>query len=462
MDWSAELEASHTDLSEADWQFREFARHDPECLSRFAFKEIDQPQIRIFGRLQPWPTFMQQKKVRELADAGVAVSQLIKSIPERIFQNDPQKINDYYGLANPELTALYISPPNGISGALSRGDFVCTRSGFKCLECNMSGNLGGMEADITAGALLGVPVVDRFIRRLQPAVSVADTAGALLTHVIREAQAAGDCANECNVIIGLPLKIDPAGTSAILALFDQKYAAALREVSSSAEGSIALSDYSDISLRQSALYSGKKRIHAIVEYHENAGRPATSLAAFKAGKLQLYNGPLIHILSDKRNLALLSELGESELFDVSEKARIRRFIPWTRRIRAEPTTYENESVLPRDFLVAERGRMVIKKALSLGGKAVKIGRFTPKDEWIQAVNEAIDAGDWIAQEHVESLPYLFQEGDYGCVPHDVIWGPFVFGETYGGTITRMVPKCIEGVVNLAQGATMGTLVELDI
>ena len=70
-------------------------------------------------------------------------------------------------------------------------------------------------------------------------------------------------------------------------------------------------------------------------------------------------------------------------------------------------------------------------------------------------------GDWVVQEYIQSRPYLFQAGRYGCSPHDVVWGPFVFGSTYAGTILRVQPKSIDGIVNLSRGATEGILLELE-
>jgi hypothetical protein len=104
---------------------------------------------------------------------------------------------------------------------------------------------------------------------------------------------------------------------------------------------------------------------------------------------------------------------------------------------------------------------VIKKARSVGGVHVVIGRLSSTEEWDAAISAALAGGDWIAQEHVESRSFLFQSGEHGCCPHDVIWGPFVFGARYAGTILKMQPKPLGGVVNLWRGATEGIVFEVD-
>ncbi len=42
----------------------------------------------------------------------------------------------------------------------------------------------------------------------------------------------------------------------------------------------------------------------------------------------------------------------------------------------------------------------------------------------------------------------------------MIWGPFLFGETYGGVFLRMQPKADRTVVNLTQTATEGCAFEV--
>ncbi len=185
------------------------------------------------------------------------------------------------------------------------------------------------------------------------------------------------------------------------------------------------------------------------------------MSSLKSGKLHTYNGPTTFLLGDKRNLAILSQLGSSDLFDAQEQSIIERHIPWTRRVITEETDFDGQTVTLPEFLLAEREKMVIKKSLSAGGSDVFIGRFTPPEEWKERVEAATASGDWVAQEEVRSLPFLYQNGDYGCSPHDVVWGPFVFGSTYGGTIVRAQPREWKGIVNLSRGATEGAIFELE-
>ncbi|MCP4654694.1 MAG: hypothetical protein GY856_04650 [bacterium] len=414
----------------------------------------------MLGNIQPWPTFVGQRKIRELAEAAVGISELIKSIPERIFENDPQRLAEYFNIDDPDVVAKLISPPQGLAGPVSRGDFIYSASGFKCLECNMAGNIGGWDTAIIADALLRAPVIQRFLSRLDSQVSTTDTVRVLLRSIIEEVRTVEPDADEINLAIGFLGDIEAWIDPKVRGFFGRMYGAALREVDAALNGWLVFSDYSDLTLHQSELHADGKRLHAVIECHAKPTREI-SFQAYKAGKVRLYNGPMTGILCDKRNLALLSELSESEHFDAQEKATIRDHLPWTRRVAAGESTYEGRTVLLRDLLIAERGRMVLKRGLSRAGQDVAIGRLTSEEQWVEAVDQAMGDGTWVVQERVESLPYLYQKDDYGCAPHDVIWGPFVFGKNYGGTIARMIPRDEEGAGDMDRGFTKGILVELD-
>jgi len=121
---------------------------------------------------------------------------------------------------------------------------------------------------------------------------------------------------------------------------------------------------------------------------------------------------------------------------------------------------EGRSFPLEELLVSQRERMVLKEGDSAGGKGVVLGKFTPEPEWRQAIATAMKSGRWVVQEHLESRPYLYQSGDYGCSVHDVVWGPFVFGGEYAGVILRMQPRSAGGAVNLSLAATEGVVFEV--
>jgi hypothetical protein len=93
---------------------------------------------------------------------------------------------------------------------------------------------------------------------------------------------------------------------------------------------------------------------------------------------------------------------------------------------------------------------------------VIVGLRTAPEDWRVQVTQAFAEGRWLVQEYLESRPYLFQQGDRGVAIHDLVWGMFCFGATYGGGFVRMVPRDRNrtGVINSARGADEGIIFEV--
>jgi hypothetical protein len=68
--------------------------------------------------------------------------------------------------------------------------------------------------------------------------------------------------------------------------------------------------------------------------------------------------------------------------------------------------------------------------------------------------------NWIIQEFVESIPFVYQSGDSGTSDHNVIWGLFVFGNSYAGGFLRLGKKNTNHIINTAQGATESYMLQV--
>ncbi|HEY6324509.1 MAG TPA: hypothetical protein VJA16_23430 [Thermoanaerobaculia bacterium] len=455
-DDEAELWRAHQELSEVDLRFRQLARRDEELKRRATFPAVNAQTPYFQFRRQLWPTFAGRRWVRDFAAASVGVNDLVRSVPARIFGNDPAALARFYGI-DEDQARLALTTPDGLAGAVGRADFVASRNGFWCVELNLTACLGGWETGLVAPMLLEVPALARFIAAEGLAVGYSNTVRLLLAHVVRHALAAGLAETAVNVAVLCPRAVAGSPYAPLLA---REYAATLAGSEPAVTGTIGMCVLSDLAERGGRLWWGERRLHAVIQWILGPSDSAV-VRCFKAGNLHLYNAPLGPLLSDKRTLALLSERAESSVFTAAERRIIREHIPWTRLLAAGETTFAGERVALADFVLARRHDLVLKKGQSAGGEAVIIGRFTAAADWRSAVAATLAAGDWIVQEYVESLPFLFQDGAAGCSPHDVVWGPFVFGDTYAGTILRLQPKTLGGIVNLSREATEGIILEVD-
>src|SRR5687767_13371676 len=103
MSGAAQWRFTHGNLSAQDLKFREMAQNSPEFLDRTQFRVLDENHRLLHYRLQSWPTFVGREKLAELKRVGIDVSRMLRSIPERIFHNDPEKLADFYGLGSPSI-----------------------------------------------------------------------------------------------------------------------------------------------------------------------------------------------------------------------------------------------------------------------------------------------------------------------------------------------------------------------
>jgi hypothetical protein len=450
-DWERTRE-THAGLSEVDVRFRELARRDPELLRGDSGDGGAPPEAaQLRSPRQPWPLFISADRARELADAAVAVSRLVRSLPERIFGNDAARMAAFYG-HDEAFLRLALQPPNAIADGLSRGDFIDSPQGFRCLEQNIGGNLGGLDNCLVARLALATPAIRRFVAALGGPdggmrVRHRDTFHLLARYVIYQALSGGISNGEVNV--ALVLSVPVLARAALGAFFVREYETLLAEIGPPLRGQLFICGNEGMTVERGALHRFGVRLHAVIEW-DTARLDPMIVRCFKTGTLHLYNGPTSGVLSDKRNIALLSEGLESDAFSAEEKAAIERHVPWTRRLVPGP--------LER-LAAAKREGLVLKKAWSHGGAGVVLGRESAPAAWEHAVGRALSEGDWILQEHVESRPYLFQHGD-GCRIHRVAWGPYVFGSEYAGMFVRAQAEAEGGVINATHGATSAPLFEV--
>ncbi len=447
----AGAEPAHARLSRASAAFLRFATRNPEVQERSRFAAVAEQAAVSPYPLQPWPALVDQARVAEMERVSTGLVRLVKSLPRRVFDNDPERLRDFYGLPSLHLARSVIEEPNGIGEAIGRGDFLESASGLQCLELNLVSDLGGWQSPLWAEGYLREPLISRFLREEGLRASCRDTVSLLLRHVVLAARDLAD--GEVNTAFVLPEESAPLGG------LDSWLAAHYAEVT---EGRLLLLPYSALRERDGQLWAGDRRIHAAVEIHHE-GTAAQAFRCFKAGTLKLFNAPVRAILTDKRNLALLSELADrGEILTPSERELVTRHLPWTRRLAAAETSWRGRGVWLPEAVLASREELVIKRAGEGQGSAVHLGAFTPETEWRQRVEQALAEGDWVVQQRVEPLPFLHQHGERGAAPHDVVWGLFVFGERYGGGFLSLRPRAEDGgVVNLTRGASASVILEVE-
>ena len=410
---------------------------------------------------QPWPLFIDAGAVEALAPITLGLDRLVKSVPERFFANDPARLSAFYGFVERGLMELILAQPNGIAGAISRGDYVDSAEGLQCLELNAGSCVGGWQLQALEGLFLDCPPIASFLAKHGLRARHHNTIRLMFRHIIREALQSGVWDGGP---LNLGLVIHPHKPIQVAihssALYNREYRAALAEEKAGLQGEVFLCGYADLAEGPHGLSYRGARVHAVLDQHNGQPDPR-GFRHFKRGSINLYSGPITLLLSDKRNLALLSENAESQDFTAAERDLLARHLPWTRQVLERETLHRGRRVHLPQLLAESRERFVLKKASSLAGRNVHIGKFLSAAQWQDAVRHALAAGDWIVQEYCESRPYYFLDSNDQIVRHTVIWGLFAFGELFGGVFLRLQPDTRGGIVNTAGGAEVGLLLEVE-
>ncbi|HVS00867.1 MAG TPA: hypothetical protein VMW27_29880 [Thermoanaerobaculia bacterium] len=457
-----QIRATHRDLSPTAERFLDHVLREPEAGRRMDYREAaDRSEwVRLSTyRLQPWPVFLGLEKRRQIEHATLEMLRLVRGIPERIFDRDARRIWEFYGWGSELHVAFLLEPPDGFAGSLARCDFIDDGAGLRCMEVNMTAFLGGWQLRFWDRACLEAPSIVSFLRQEGIDPVHRDPWHAAFSHVVRDVQEKG-LAGDGVLNVALVTAAEVAEMADSLVELNELYTAVLESTGLSLSGRLFVCSYAgDLAPKRGALFHGDAQIHAVVEY-TNDLTPQEVYRCFKAETLGLYNGPLTALLGDKRNLALLSQFADSDRFDREEREFINSHIPWSREVVDGKTRFAGETVSLLDFALAHRERLVLKAAQGVGGKGVHIGSATPQDEWERRLRAAAGSKGWLLQELVRSRPYLGQDAA-GPAPHDVVWGTFGFGSSYGGAFLRMLPSGgVPGVINAARGATEGFVFEV--
>ncbi|HYW13564.1 MAG TPA: hypothetical protein VE871_16505 [Longimicrobium sp.] len=451
--------AAHRQLSPAAERFLEHLLDHPDQAAQLEGIKEGLPPWVIPYEIN-WPTLVDARRVAEMERATEGVCKLIKAIPAVVFGGDLGAMATFYGY-DPIVLAAVFSVRNYMNTTVARCDFIDTPGGLMCCEVNMASNPGGWEHGFWRERYLQHPVIMDFCAREGITPGGRDLLVTFCEHMIDDALDGGvaEAGGELNLMMAL----DRPPTDGARRHVAEVYAELLRRTGRGVTGELWMSDTpaEELTFRGADVYMGERRVHVFYAY-DMKPFPMQVLRAQLTGGIRVYNGGLTRMWLDKRNLALLSENEGLEAWTEEDRELIRDHIPWTRLVSLRTTTWRGAEVQFPGFLLDQRDDMVLKRGMGFGGKDVHVGRYLAPDAWEARVREAVEEGEWIVQERVDSRPYFYPPRPGAApVPHTLIWGLFCTGWRYGGGFLRMLPHGAgEGVVNSARGAYDGAILEI--
>jgi hypothetical protein len=487
MEIKPHVKENHERLSKYNTLFHDYVRQKPEIMraSSYGLLELNDPLFK----LQPWPTFIGPKIRAEIIEANLKVLDLLKCIPQRVFSNDPGEISKYYGVSQDLANYfLYGVTDEHLDNLLARGDFIITPTGLNCLEYNVNTNLGGMSLPLWESLYQATPVISEFLKQYRVKIRNRNLYNFMFEHLAKAAVKFYRGCDKINIVIVMAEGYNDPRRASQERYMNTVFNNVLQSDFSRLEGQVGLCTYSQLKKAGDSVFYNGKKVHIIVEWCQGYV-PHDILELFNQRQILICNGAIAWIMSTKLNLALLSENKDSGWFSAAEKETIEKYIPWTRKVTDRETTYKGETVQLKEFILANREKLVLKPLIGAGGKDIHVGPHTPEKEWRDVVESALHWNDWqdihfdknlteeqwyeivkvayqvqnwLVQEYIEPSTYIYQLGENGCGEHHAVWGFFIFGDTYSGGWVRAMPtNSKSGIINCHQGAKVSVVFEVE-
>ncbi|MCP5102084.1 MAG: circularly permuted type 2 ATP-grasp protein [bacterium] len=466
---TGEIREVHKKLSQCSFKFLEFVEKNPESLNYANYSDLECDDVMVY--LQPWPTFINRQMKNEIKDAAAKVVNLIKSIPRRLFDNDPEKISSYFEITLEEAElALFKVTEKHLNNVLGRGDFIMTPLGeLKCIEYNIASNIGGWQLPIWQGMYMKNPIIAKFIGEYRIKINDENLISILLKHLIDTIDHSNvyrdEPVNTAIVVPNIKPGVEPSQQEKYIDLLYKKILKKKYGLPApgGVEGKIFFCDYSHLRVSGDSLYYNSMRLNCVLEFY-GGYVPFSVLGIWAKGGVNIFNGPVTMITANKLNLALLSQHEDSELFTPGERESIKKYIPWTRKMCDGETmdSYKGEEIRLKDFIIAEREKLILKPSNGYGAEGMCPGKHMSAEEWGEAVRKAFKEKAWVVQECIESASFLYQSGETGSAPHNVVLGIFMAGPNYAGAWMRILRSSADkGIISSHQGAYDAIILEVD-
>lgn len=165
------------------------------------------------------------------------------------------------------------------------------------------------------------------------------------------------------------------------------------------------------------------------------------LDAYRAGAICMVNSFRSKLIHKKAIFAVLTDEQYVALFDDEERSAIKKHVPWTRRVEDRKTFHNSEEIELLEFIEQNRNRLVLKPNDDYGGHGIYIGWSCDAVSWKEALQLAVENGDYLVQERVptarEVFPALRDDGSVEFEEQLVDLDPLLFFGKVGSAFTRL-------------------------
>jgi hypothetical protein len=405
------------------------------------------------GRYRPQPIFLEAEQRQALERDLVDLLHLIRSLPERLFDDDAGRMCDAVGMTPLQRRAV-LETWRDQEVFLSRADLYEDSTGFKVLEFNIVSALGGFENAEISKAMLAAPFLRRFVER--EGLTFPDTIDVIADHIHRAAEARGLPPRPRMVLVEWPTNIEKEGQRMAY------WAGAFSERGFDA----TICHTAELRSEGGRLYFEDRPIDILYRYflvedlldaEEAQGLLEPILDAHRRGNVLLSMGFAGELLGNKRTLALLSDDANRRQFSSRELDLIDRVVPWTRTLRPGQTRWREHEGDLLELAQKHQEHFVLKPSLLHGALGFYAGWTMSPQDWRRQVESAAQ-GPYVIQERV--TPKVMElAGDtpegVRLEPCTLNWGVFVVDDRIAGGIIRATTSD-QPVISVGTGALISS------
>lgn len=423
------VEYYHQLLEDAD-----LVRESAEALDR----GLESARL-IFGgrRLSPYlrPHFITADEWSMARRACETIWGTLQKVKDAAVESD--ELLDELGITEIERDLVKIDPGYRQVSPTARLDSFLGDTAYSFVELNGESPAGIAYSDSASNIFLDLPIMKRFTERF-PVTKLEGRAKLLQVLLDCHAEYLGRQPDEKPVIAIVDLKGLP--TQQEFELF--------RDFFEYSGYTAVICSPEELEFDGDKLWYGGVAIDIVYkrllvnEYLPIVEQAPALLDAYRAGAVCMVNsfrGKLVH---KKAIFAVLTNERYASLFDEAELAAIGRHIPWTRRFRNEKTINASTEIDLVEWTRTNASKLVLKPNDDYGGHGIYIGWSLSQSEWDEAIAAALENGDYLVQEKVETakenFPMLFDEhGKWGMVEQLVDLDPLLFNGIVGSAFTRL-------------------------
>jgi peptidyl-tRNA hydrolase len=406
--------------------------------SRLALDEGLEGARLIFGgrRLTPYlrPHFVTEADWLRVVGICETIWSALQKVKDAAIENE--EILDELGITEIEKDLVAIDPKYKQVSPNARLDSFLTESSYSFVELNGESPAGVAYADSATEIFQALPIMKRFSEKYD--VRGFEGRPKLLDVLLK-------CYTEFNG--GVPEK------KPVIAIVDLKDLPTQKEFElfkdyfeSQGYTSLICSpdelEFDGVNLRYKEIVIDivYKRL-LVNEYLPIMDAHPDLLNACRAGAVCLVNNFRSKIIHKKAVFAVLTNERYAHLFTEAELAAIIAHIPWTRKFRDEQTENRNEKINLVEWTRSNKGKLVLKPNDDYGGHGIYIGWASTNEEWEKAINAALENGDYLVQERVqtskEMFPMLDAAGNWQMIEQLVDLDPLLYNGKVGSAFTRL-------------------------